>query len=85
MAEREIAVKTYVVKLSDEERKRLEALIHEFDTGVFSRELPVGFGVAFVSMALPGRDFFLEGPFVGDAAAQAPGGQNCKFRLGHVG
>ena len=28
MVKREIAVKKYVVKLSDEERKRLEALIH---------------------------------------------------------
>ena len=28
MAKREIAVKRYVVKLSGEERKRLEALIH---------------------------------------------------------
>src|SRR3974377_323491 len=56
----------------------------QFDTGVFGRELPVGFGVAFVSTALPGRDFFLEGLFVRDAAAQALGGQNGKFRLGHV-
>ena len=56
----------------------------QFDTGAFGRELPVGFGVAFVSIAFPGRDFFLEGLLVGDAAAQALGGQNGEFGLGHV-
>ena len=40
--------------------------------------------VAVVSVALPGRDFLFEGFLVGDAAAQALGGQNGKFGLGHV-
>src|SRR3974390_3347910 len=56
----------------------------QFDAGVLGRELPVGFGVMVVSMALPGRGFFLEGLFVGDAAAQALGGENGEFGLGHV-
>jgi hypothetical protein len=32
-------------------------------------------------MARPGRNFFLEGWLVGDAAAQALGGQNGEFGL----
>jgi len=39
-------------------------------------------GVVLVSVTLPGRDFFLEGRFVGNAAAQALGGQNGAFGLG---
>jgi hypothetical protein len=54
----------------------------EFDAGVVSRELPIGFGVAFVPVAFPGRDFFLEGVLVGDAAAEALRGQNGKFGFG---
>ena len=35
-------------------------------------------------MALPSCDFFLEGLLVGNAAAQALGGQNGEFGFGHV-
>jgi hypothetical protein len=41
----------------------------EFDAGVVTCELPIGFGVVRVSVALPGGYFFLKGLLVGDAAA----------------
>jgi hypothetical protein len=43
----------------------------EFDTGIFSCELPVGFGVILVAVALPGCDFLDQGFPVGDAAVEA--------------
>ena len=56
----------------------------EFDAGVFGCELPIGFGVVLVSVALPGGYFFLEGLLVGDATAQALPDQNGEFGFGHV-
>src|SRR5208337_620857 len=56
----------------------------EFDAGVVSCELPIGFGVVLVSVVLPGGYFFVEGLLVGDAAAQALPGQNGELGFGHV-
>ena len=41
--------------------------------------MPVGFGVVFVSMALPCHDFFLKGLFVGDAAIETLSGEDTEF------
>ncbi len=54
----------------------------EFDAGVFGCELPIGFGVVLVSVALPRGHFFLEGLLAGDAAAQALPDQNGEFGFG---
>ena len=51
---------------------------------VVSFELPIGFGVVLVSVALPGVHFLLEGLLVGDTAAQALPGQNGELGFGHV-
>ena len=56
----------------------------EFDTGIFSCEVPVGFGVITVAVALPSRDFLDEGVSVRDAAVEALRGQDAEFRFGQV-
>jgi len=56
----------------------------EFYAGVICRELPIGFGMMFVSVFLPSGDFALQGRLVGNAAAQALARQNAEFGFGHV-
>ena len=43
----------------------------EFDAGIFGCEVPIGFGVVTITVALPGGDFLDEGLPVGDAAIKA--------------
>jgi len=43
----------------------------EFDTDIFGCELPIGFGVVEISIALPGSDLFGEYLDVGDATVEA--------------
>ena len=43
----------------------------EFDAGIFGCEVPIGFGVVAIAVALPGGDFLDEGVPVGDAAIKA--------------
>jgi hypothetical protein len=56
----------------------------EFDTKSFSCELPVGFGVISVTVALPSRDFLDESFPVRDAVVDALRCQNTEFGFGQV-
>jgi hypothetical protein len=56
----------------------------EFDPGIGSCEVPVGFGFAGIAVVLPGGDFLDEGLFVGDLAVEALGRQDAKFGFGQI-
>jgi hypothetical protein len=43
----------------------------EFNAGVIGRELPIGLGVVFVPVSLPGSDFGLELSSVGNTPVEA--------------
>jgi hypothetical protein len=43
----------------------------EFDAGLFGCEVPIGFGVVAVTVALPRRDFRNESLVIWDAAIEA--------------
>jgi hypothetical protein len=53
--------------------------VPEFNAGIFSCEVPVGFGVILVADVLPSRDFLDE-----DFPVEALRGQDTKFRFGQV-
>lgn len=53
--------------------------VFEFDPGVGSCEVPVGFGFAGIAVVLPGGDFLDESLFVGDPAIEALGRQDAEF------
>ena len=56
----------------------------EFDTGFFSCEVPVGFGVLAVAVALPSRNFLDEGFPVWTAAVEALRGQDAGCGFGQI-
>lgn len=56
----------------------------EFDTGIFGCEVPIGFGVAEVTVALPSGDFLEENAAVGNAAVEALRWQDAEFGLGQI-
>jgi hypothetical protein len=56
----------------------------QFNAGVGGSELPVGFGVVLVAIALPGGDFLDQGLLVGDAPIEALRRHDAKFGLSHV-
>jgi hypothetical protein len=43
----------------------------EFNAGIIGRELPIGLGVVFVTLSLPGSDLFFKLLFVGNALGEA--------------
>jgi len=51
----------------------------EFDAGIFGCEVPIGFGVVTVAVALPRCDFRDECLPVWDAAIEALRGQDAEF------
>jgi hypothetical protein len=54
----------------------------EFNAGIVCCELPIGFGVVFVAVFFPSRDFFDEGLPVGNAAVEALGQRDAEFGFG---
>src|ERR1700690_842336 len=56
----------------------------EFDAGVIGCELPVGLGVVFVSIGLPGSDFVLELLSVGNASIETLRRENGEFGFRHI-
>jgi hypothetical protein len=54
----------------------------EFNAGIVGCELPIGFGVVFVAVFFPSRDFFDEGFPVGNAAVEALGQRDAEFGFG---
>jgi hypothetical protein len=56
----------------------------EFDAGLFSCEVPVGFGVVAVALALPRRDFRDESLPIRDTPIKALRGQDAEFRFGQI-
>ena len=63
-------------------RRRLQPF--EFDAGFGSCELPVRFGVMFVSIFFPGGDFLEQGRLIGNSTSETLGGEHAEFGLGHV-
>ena len=56
----------------------------EFDAGLFGCEVPIGFGVVAVAVALPGGDFCDDGFLIRDASVEALRGQNAEFGFGEI-
>ena len=57
----------------------------EFNAGIVCCELPIGFGVVFVAVFFPSRDFFDEGLRVGNAAVEAFGFGRPLTRSANIG
>jgi hypothetical protein len=55
----------------------------EFNAGIVCCEPPIGFGVVFVAVFFPSRDFFDQAFPVGNAAVEALGQRDAQFGFGH--
>src|ERR1700722_2632038 len=63
-------------------KQRVEVL--EFDTGIFGREVPIGFDVIAIAVVLPGGDFLDEGCLSGDGAGEELRGKHTKLGLSQI-
>lgn len=56
----------------------------EFNSSIVGRELPIGFGVVFVAICLPGSDFVCKFLSMSDASVETLLREDAEFRFGHI-